>query len=214
VLTKAQITKALVEKDYKHNRVTNPTKMDKKYAHGAKKAVADFMNKAVKKHREHEKKKRDRDAQKKAAAEKVNGSLAKVGSTTPPTKDVVEDDEDIQVSDDEMPDAEEDQAAIKRKRESATPATPIDFEEGISKKQKMDTPPPPPRPPPPPAQDDTIDGSATPTDEVPIQEPSPADTNGSAHKDFAEDVKINGHRSPMQLATPSTNGSGAHANGH
>jgi hypothetical protein len=127
-----------------------------------------------------------------------------------------EDEEDVQVSDDGMPDVEEEQNVAKRKRDSETPATPAESEEGALKKLKLEAPlaPPPPPPPPPPPQDDANDGSATPTDEVPQQEPSPTETNGSDHKDFANVTMVNGHRSPMQLATPSTNGSGGHTGAH
>jgi histone-lysine N-methyltransferase SETD2 len=208
------ITKKLVESDYKHNRVTDPYKMERTYAHAAKKHVAEYLNKAVKRHREHEKKKKEREAQKRAAETRKDNIRAASGSTTPPLEDakVEEDDEEVQVSDDEVPDAEEEQNLAKRKRDSETPATPAESEEGASKKVKIETPPPPP--PPPPAYNDGDDRGATPTDEVPQQEPSPAETNGSDHKGFAKVTMVNGHRTPMQLATPSTNSSGGHAGGH
>jgi len=190
----------MVESDYKNNRVSNPTKMSSKQIKAAKKFVLDFLNKAVHKRREHDKKKKEREEKKTAK---------KAGSTTPPalppgSPDVkMEDDEDIKLSDDEMDDAADDAHSTKRKRDSETPATPAEPDEAASKKLKIETPPPPPPPPPPPAEEEEMDEGATPT-----QEPSPADTNGSVNKEEREDIPLtNGHRTPVQLATPSTNGS-------
>lgn len=205
------ITKKLVESDYKHKRVSDPAKMDRKYSHAAKKYTAEFLNKAVK--RNVEKRKKEREGQKMAVATKNGAISTAAGSTTPPSADLKfeEDEEEVQVSDDEMPDAEEEQNVAKRKRDSETPATPAESDAG-TKKLKVEAPPPPP---PPPAQVATNDdGSATPTDEAPQQEPSPTDTNESEHKDFAKMTMVNGHRSPMQLATPLTNGSSGHAGSH
>jgi histone-lysine N-methyltransferase SETD2 len=207
------ITKKLVESDYKHKRVSNPAKMDRKYSHAAKQHTADYFNKAVK--RNVEKRRREKEADK-AAAKKMERRTSIVASTTPPAADLKLDeqdeneDEEIQVSDDEMADAGEEQNATKRKRGSETPATPPESD-AATKKMKLAPPPPPPPPSSFPMNDD---GSATPKDEAPRQERSPADTNESDHRDFTKLALPNGHRSPEQLATPLTNGSAGHISGH
>jgi hypothetical protein len=219
----------MVESDYKNNRVQDPTRVPSKQVKAIKKYVVDFFNKAVKKRREHDKKKKER-----ADAEETEKKAAeKAGSTTPPILparatevDKVEDEEDVQLSDDEMDGAsDDDNDNGKRKRASETPATPLDGEEqSILKKPKLEAPPPPP-PPPPPAEDVDMGESDTPTHDVPLkvesddwekqegvkQEASPADTTGGALKDDPEDAaRANGHPSPVQLATPSTNGTYEH----
>ncbi|KIV99930.1 hypothetical protein, variant [Verruconis gallopava] len=194
-----EILKKLVESDYKNKRVTDPNKMDRKYAHAAKKHVAEFMNKAVK--RNVEKKKRER-AEQKAAEAKRNGSSTNERSTTPPIADLkVEEEEEVQVSDDEMLDVEEEQSLAKRKRDSETPATPAESESSVSKKIKVEAPPPPP--PPPPTQMAVDEGSATPRSEIPQQEPSPVETNGSDQNFSTKSSMVNGHRSPAPLETAS-----------
>jgi hypothetical protein len=223
----------MVESDYKNNRVSDPTKISSKQVKAVKKYVVDFFNKAVKKRRE-----RDHEKRKKMRAEADKKAAEKAGSTTPPKLPIqsvetekVEDEEDVQLSDDEMDagaasDDENDKG--KRKRQSETPATPLDGEEeSTAKKLKLETPPPPPPPPPPPAEDEDEDmgESATPKHDLPLmgesgdwekeedvkQEASPADTTGGASKDYPEELaQTNGHHSPVQLATPSTNGTYEH----
>jgi hypothetical protein len=216
----------MVESDYKNNRVSDPTKIATKQIKAIKKYVVDFFNKAVKKRRDHEKQKREKLEAEKKAAEKA-------GSTTPPAMPIgtapakPDDDEDIQLSDDEMMMAdasdEEDMERNKRKRESQTPASPIDGEESIAKKLKVETPPAPP-PPPPPAEDEemeTDEGATTPTQEVP--EPVKEEWEGEQYHDEdggkQEDDSIGMHsngsvpkeyRGDVQLATPSTNGTYEH----
>jgi len=176
--------------------------MGEKQIKAAKKYVLDFLNKAVHKRRDHDKKKKQREEDKKAAVKQQE----KAGSKTPPDMPsgspgppVDDDDKDIELSDDEM-DISSDMASSKRKRDSPTPATPLDETDAASKKMKMDTPPPPPPPPPPPAEDDVMDEGTTPTQ-------SPTQTNGKIYINGTP--VVNGHRthSPIQLATPSTNGS-------
>jgi hypothetical protein len=218
----------MVESDYKNNRVSDPTKISSKQVKAVKKYVVDFFNKAVKKRRDHDKRKKER-------AEADRKAVGKAGSNTPPTLPIrsaetekVEDEEDVQLSDEEMDagaasDDENDKG--KRKRESETPATPLDGEEeSTSKKLKLEAPPPPP-PPPPPAEDEDMGESATPMHDIPFkeetvdwdtneeikQQASPADTIGGASKDYPEEsARANGHNSPVQLATPSTNGTYEH----
>jgi len=185
--------------------------MERKYKNAARKHTAGHFNKAV--FKMVEKKKRDHEARKKAAPTRKTTASTKQRSTTPPMAEFepVEEYEEVQVSDDDMADAVDEQPATKRKRDSESPATPAESEGGTKKLKVALAAQPPPPPPPRNGFDDDDDGSATPRDELPQQEPSPAETNGSDHKDFARVSVVNGHQSPVQLATPLTNGS---TNGH
>ena len=205
-----EVTKKLVESDYKYKRVSDPSKMDKKYTQAAKKYAAEYLNKFHKK--TIDRKREEYYAKKAAAAAKKSSAASPEATTTPPEPEMIlDDEEEVQVSDDDMAEGDEQQNVSKRKRDSETPATPAESESGM-KKLKVDLGAAPP-PPPPPQSAPADDGSATPTDEAPRQELSPAETNGSDAKDFAQ-IAMNGHRSPVQLATPLTNGSNGHANGH
>jgi hypothetical protein len=186
--------------------------MSEKQVRAAKKYVLDYMNKAVHKRREHDKKKKAREEEKAAAEKKTNGTAPPIiASGLPDVEKDEEEDMDIEMSDDEAENTTSDLASIKRKRDGETPATPLDEDDttaGANKRLKTEeeaTPPPPPPPPPPPAEDDyPMDESATPT-----QEPSPVESEERGY----EEVKTmigNGTRSPVQLATPSTNGSYEH----
>jgi hypothetical protein len=166
------------------------------------------MNKAVHKKREHDKKKiaREEEKARDEAGKKPNGTAPVLPSGSPDADLDEEEDMDIEMSDDEDNTTSE-LASIKRKRDGETPATPLDDEDataGANKRLKTEeeaTPPPPPPPPPPPAEDDyAMDESATPT-----QEPSPVESEERVYE--KEVPSANGNRSPVQLATPSTNGS-------
>lgn len=226
----------MVESDYKNHRVSDPTKISSKQVKAIKKYVVEFFNKVVKKRREHEKQKKEKAEAAKKAAEKVGSRTPPVLAMGSPAAGKVEDEEDVQLSEDDGNASEEEVDSGKRKRGSETPATPLDGEESAAKKIKMDTPPPPPPPPPPPAEDEAeedeeggLGDSATPTQDVSSlnadswatnsgvkQEPSPSDTNEGASMEYtlegSETVGANGHTngSPMQLATPSTNGTYEH----
>ncbi|KAJ9666107.1 histone methyltransferase set2 [Coniosporium apollinis] len=123
---------------------------------------------------------------------------------------------------------------LKRKREeSANGASPEDDDAAQSKKLKTETPPPPPPPPPPPAEEmpDSVDDSGF-TNDADVSgsftdEALEAVNGASEYKLEAGDIRdrdsvpatvfakqehldssaLNGHPSPMQLATPPTNGS-------
>lgn len=202
----------MVESDYKNKRVSDPRKMGDKQTKAAKKYVLDYMNKAVHKKREHDKKKMARDEEKARdeAAKKPNGTAPPIAVSGSPVvgDNDEEEDMDIEMSDDEEADNTASDIALKRKRDGETPATPLDDDDdataGAHKRVKTEEEsiPPPPPPPPPPAEDDyPVDESATPT-----QEPSPADSEARGYEE-AKVSTVNGTRSPVQLATPSTNGS-------
>lgn len=201
----------MVESDYKNKRVSDPRKMGEKQIKAAKKYVLDYMNKAVHKKREHDKKKiaREEEKARDEAAKKPNGTTPVIPAAGSPVGDNdEEEDMDIEMSDDEEADNTASDIALKRKRDGETPATPLDDDDataGANKRLKTEeeaTPPPPPPPPPPPAEDEyPMDESATPT-----QEPSPVDSEARGYEEV-KTVNGNGMKSPVQLATPSTNGS-------
>ncbi|MBE7179994.1 MAG: hypothetical protein INR71_02105 [Terriglobus roseus] len=232
-----EISKKLVDSDYKHHRVGDPTKVSEKTERGVKKFAKDFFDKCVSRHREHEKRK----AEKKAREAKLNGDV----SHTPPGEPEAaikndDDDEDIKLEVDEEMDGIDDAddatpSDLKRKRESVslTPNdVPLKDEDSPSspKKLKPDEPPPPPPPPPVPEGMDLDD--APPDDDAAMMERSAMEdsfvaeaveaVNGAAQDStpnleddagFAalpvklESGDMNGQPSPKQLATPSTNGS-------
>lgn len=201
----------MVESDYKNKRVSDPRKIGEKQIKAAKKYVLDYMNKAVHKKRDHDKKKiaREEEKARDEAAKMPNGTTAPELTSGLSTEDNdEEEDMDIEMSDDEADNTTSELASIKRKRDRETPATPLDDDDATthaSKRPRTEeeaTPPPPPPPPPPPAVDDyPMDESATPT-----QEPSPVESEARGYEEVKA-VNGNGTRSPVQVATPSTNGS-------
>lgn len=168
-----ELGKKLVESDFKHKRVGDPTKVNEKTERGVKKYAKDYFDKCVVRHREHEKKKADRRASKEAKA-KVNGDS---GSYTPPGEpmaateeaDTIEDDDEdikLELNEDIMDDVNDDEedntpTDLKRKRESValhddvlvkgeddgdSPSSP----KKLRSEDPQQAPPPPPPPPPPP----------------------------------------------------------------
>lgn len=145
------VNKSLVASDYKHNRVDDPTGISEKTEKKVKKYVKDFLDKAVIKHREHEKHKVDREAQPgPGMAESLSAAkaVASVETPGPPHGD-----DDIIMSDvEDIPPS----SPTKRKRDEdidmmETSLTPDEVPS--IKRLKEETPeepgPPPPPPPPP-----------------------------------------------------------------
>jgi hypothetical protein len=186
-----------VRGDYKAGRVKDPTaKLSSRHEKTVKNYVKEFLDKAVKK-------KEERDNQK--AARKPEGKIV--------SPSVVQEKDDIEEVewDDDMMDIQKDLAAshddsstdslseLKRKRET-------DEEPSSPKKSRMGTdelaPAPPPPPPPPTDGVSDMDGEyASPTTES---------ENGNLNETVINEKAVpqeNGYPSPMQLATPSTNGS-------
>jgi len=182
-----EVAKKLVRGDYKSGRVKDPTaKLSSKHEKTVKNYVKEFMDKAVKK-------KEERDRQK---AARIAEGKAESPAAAPEVRDIQEvewDDDmmdikaDLSASRDGSP--ADSSSELKRKREG-------EEDSGSPKKSRMGTdelqsaPPPPP---PPPTDDAELD--------------SPAVAEGEAINGKSA-VQQNGHGSPMQLATPSTNGSG------
>ncbi|KAF2084684.1 hypothetical protein K490DRAFT_75642 [Saccharata proteae CBS 121410] len=144
-----EVSKKLVSSDFKNGRIQDPTKINEKQEKNVKRYTREFLEKAVMKKIEHDKKKAARKAR--------EGNT--VGSPSEKADPVVKS-EDAQKSDDDEPmaDASDDEAAglhlepspsarsgDKRRRSSSFQAE----DSPSTKKFKADTPPPPPPPPPP-----------------------------------------------------------------
>lgn len=145
------VNKSLVASDYKHNRVDDPTYISEKTEKKVKKYVKDFLDKAVVKHREHEKHKVEREAQSDTVtAESASASKAVAPVETPGAP---HGDDDVVMSDvEDVPTS----SPVKRKRDEDVDMmdTSLTPEEAPSvKRVKEETPeeasPPPPPPPPP-----------------------------------------------------------------
>lgn len=184
-----EVAKKLVRGDYKSGRVKDPAaKISSKHEKTVKNYVKDFLDKAVKKKEEREKAKLARGD---AVQDDVGG--------TPDTPQIEVDDTPGATSAiDASPD--DSSSELKRKREDVADDSPRNT------RSRTDEPPAPPPPPPPPACDmpmDVEDADLTPM------------YDGSMGS-FAENISANGklplqasgQPSPMQLATPPTNGSG------
>lgn len=169
-----EVGKKLVASDFKNKRVDDPTKISPKQEKKVKQYVKEYFEKAVAKKRAIDKKKREREKAKEAAASQSNGSLPtgtkSVQNGEKP--DVsgenvalpVNVDSDVEMSDDEdmnaslvpsAPPTPLDSPDLKRKRdpeEADTPGTDSDIkrlkEDGDSPVSFSATPPPPPPPPP------------------------------------------------------------------
>jgi [histone H3]-lysine36 N-trimethyltransferase len=116
--------------------VQDPHKVAKKQERNVKMYMKEYLDKAVEKHREHEKRKREKETTK-----QTNGVHMKTIPVSPVRQDESLLDDDIQLSD-----IEEDTVVRKRKD--------LDEEdESSSKRAKTEDAPPPPPPPPP--TDDT-----------------------------------------------------------
>ena len=178
--------------DYKSGRVKDPTtKISSSHEKTIKKYVKEFMDKAV---------------HKKDEREKQKGGKIKVESNSPSTPLGEPKAGDLAMEKTASPAGSA--TELKRKREA---------DDGISSPKKTRTehgeaesappsPPPPPPPPPPPVEEmpaDMLFAGHTPMDDD-ASTPSTHDTDQGTV--FQRDM-TNSNASPMQLVTPSTNGS-------
>lgn len=182
-----EVAKKLVRGDYKSGRVKDPAaKISSKHEKTVKNYVKDFLDKAVKKKEEREKGK----------AARGDGALD--NTATPDTPQIETDGTPGPVAGGVSPN--DSSLELKRKRDDETDDSPRNM------RSRIDDPPAPPPPPPPPAGDMPIDAEEA--------ELTPMD-DGSMDF-FTEGTPSNGklplraseHPSPMQLATPPTNGTG------
>ncbi|KAF1926864.1 uncharacterized protein M421DRAFT_6768 [Didymella exigua CBS 183.55] len=179
-----EVAKKLVRGDYKSGRVKDPAaKISSKHEKTVKNYVKDFMDKAVKKKDEREK------------ARAARGEAAHDDKDATP--------ETPQIDVDGTPGAASPtdfSSELKRKREDEAD------ESSRNIRSRTDEPPAPPPPPPPPAGGmpmDTEEADLTPMDDGSMgsfTEGTPS--NGKLA------LRVSDQASPMQLATPPTNGSG------
>ncbi|TPX14296.1 uncharacterized protein E0L32_005492 [Thyridium curvatum] len=150
-----EVNKKLVESDYRHDRVSDPTQVTAKQEKKVKSYVKDFFDKAVKKHQEREGRRAER------AVTEGSGAQAADATTTmdldTPAKEGAE---DVAMSDDENA-ASPASSDRKRKRadendgEDASPTslTPSEAPPSVKRlKEDDEAAPSPPSPPPPPPE--------------------------------------------------------------
>lgn len=176
-----EVAKKLVRGDYKSGRVKDPAaKINSKHEKTVKNYVKDFMEKAVKKKEEREK------------VRTARGEAAHASPDTPQLD--VDDTPGVAASPNDF------SAELKRKREDDADDSPRNL------RSRIDEPPAPPPPPPPPAGDMPVD----------LEEAELTPMDDGSMGSFTESAPFNGklplrasdQASPMQLATPPTNGSG------
>ena len=127
----AQISKKLVNSDYKNNRVQDPTKLSEKHQKQVKKYVKDFFDRAVEKNRERQKRKAEKKSKEPDACKSPNAGVEAVTTTEGVNSD---EDKDVEMSDDD----DDDDGERKVKIESDTPITPLDqlsVVEGLKRKR-------------------------------------------------------------------------------
>lgn len=225
-----QVAKKIVRGDYKSGRVQDPTaKLSHKHEKSVKKFVKEFMDKAVAKKVARDKERAARAERKKAAGQDASPEVA---TPKPETHDDRDDSgEEMDMSDDDEPASiisPTGSSELKRKREEDSLVLGND-DQSSPKKFRTDTPPAPPPPPPPPAEDMPTDmdadefGTNDGSESVHTESGEAAATSSAfgktgqpselAHDRVKQtDEMMNGHHSPMQLATPptTTNGSCEH----
>ncbi|KAL5121403.1 histone methyltransferase set2 [Pleosporales sp. CAS-2024a] len=192
-----EVAKKLVRGDYKSGRVKDPTaKLSSRHEKTVKNYVKEFMDKAVKKKEERDKQKASGlpgDTAASPTAEIHKGDLERVEWDD----DMMDIHKDITASNDASP--TESLAELKRKREGEAedPGSP---KKTRTSTDELATAPPPPPPPPP---EDFVELDAR-------NQASAARAGLEKDRQFSINGRVglqeNGH-SPMQLATPSTNGS-------
>ncbi|KAB5570362.1 hypothetical protein GE09DRAFT_705644 [Coniochaeta sp. 2T2.1] len=92
-----EISKKMVASDYKNNRVNDPTSMSSEQARRAKKYVKEFLDKAVVKYRDYEKRKAEKEV--KLNPKPKDGGDAKSTASAPPEPERA--DEEVVLTDDE-----------------------------------------------------------------------------------------------------------------
>ena len=204
------MAKKLVNSDFKHNRVEDPTQISSKQEKLVKKYMKDFFDKAVAKRRAHEKKKAERK-DKEGATPQLPPQIPDQDDRTGHESDAGQ---EVDVSDNEMElnDPISSQPAspegdflngdtLKRKREGdgREASTPLVDENSPSKRVKSATPPPPPPPPPPPAlegMEEELFASATAESERPVSQELQADVDAETEAAAVAVPQANGHVSP------------------
>ena len=225
----------MVDSDFKHNRVQDPTKkLDSKMEKTVRNYVRDWFDKAVQKKHRREKEK--------AARQPAAGTSTTTPAGSPPSaqKKAADDaaEEDLVLSENEVEDedmkppatsaeASLSPSSLKRRREENAGIDSTQDEDTLSKKARTEdlAPPPPPPPPPPPQSDQqafngaTLETGLTPNEDVTGSfhaEPIEAVTNGRLATDHSMDLDLSAEtREPMPRGGGALNGVHLEAdNGH
>lgn len=162
-----EVGKKLVASDFKNNRVEDPTKISEKQEKKVKKYVRDFFEKAVEKKKVMDKKKADRaERRSKEAANRIGANVDTVSlgknEEAEEGDEKLEDDVDIQVSDDEEDDLRQALTSVPSTPNAITPAdsdlkrkrdddASLECDDSHKRLKDSQEPSPPPPPPPPPA---------------------------------------------------------------
>ncbi|RYC60809.1 hypothetical protein CHU98_g5401 [Xylaria longipes] len=155
----------VVFSDYKNSRVNDPTSITEKQERKVKTYVKEFLDRAVQKYQEHEKKKTERATR---DASKSSQPLVLNGHDTPMETSANRENGDVVMTDDEETGTTPSSADLKRKRSDEPSETPdlTPSETPFTKRLKENesdasSPPPPPPPPPPPDSENTFDSVMT-----------------------------------------------------
>ncbi|KAI2642596.1 hypothetical protein GGS21DRAFT_180554 [Xylaria nigripes] len=172
-----EVNKKLVSSDYKNNRVDDPTSITEKREKKVKTYVKDFLDRAVEKYQEYEKKKRQDGAptsMKNSQQPVINGHSTSM--ETGRNRENV----DVVMTDDEETGATPGSAELKRKREDDAIESPHEmqsetrFLKRVKEESENDAPSPPPPPPPPPLDNENILNPIVAEPESSFGEPSTA----------------------------------------
>jgi histone-lysine N-methyltransferase SETD2 len=189
LLTTSQVAKKLVRGDYKSGRVKDPAaKLSSKHEKTVKTYVKDFLDKAVKKKEEREK------------SRAARGDGAQDDKDATPNTPQIDLDDAVEATVDANVSPNDSSSELKRKREDEADDSPRNI------RSRTDDPPAPPPPPPPPVEDMPMEVDES--DLTPMDDGSMGSfTEGTAFNSKVV-LQVSGQPSPMQLATPPTNGSG------
>lgn len=164
ILISIQISKKLVNSDYKNNRVEDPTRITSRKEKQVKLHVKEYFDKAAAKRRDHERRK----AEQKEKGGEVS-KLSQEGDHDMKKEDDSDGEAGIDITDDEIekdrqrsdtPGTPRHQLVngdlLKRKRDGSSGLKDEDPDATPNKRFKSETPPPPPPPPPPPSNEKEV----------------------------------------------------------
>ncbi|KAI1824452.1 hypothetical protein F4861DRAFT_264437 [Xylaria intraflava] len=169
-----EVNKKLVSSDYKNNRVDDPTSITEKRERKVKTYVKEFLDRAVEKYQEHEKKKKQEHATK----NKKSSQLPVInGHSTPMETGANRENMHVVMTDDEETGATPGSADLKRKREDDSIESPNEapsetrFLKRAKEENENDAPSPPPPPPPPPLDSENTPNPVTAEPESSLRTP-------------------------------------------
>ncbi|KAI0190202.1 hypothetical protein EV127DRAFT_93905 [Xylaria flabelliformis] len=164
-----EVSKKLVSSDYKNNRVDDPTSITEKQERKVKTYVKDFLDRAVQKYQEHERKKMERAARDTSKSSQPSQLPIVNGHDAPIETSANRENGDVAMTDDEETGATPNSVDLKRKRNDDEPSgttpelTPSEtpFLKRLKENESDAPSPPPPPPPPPPDSENAFDSVMT-----------------------------------------------------